>query len=244
MAMIFVVAFFFFRSQKPHRVADEDETTGVSRENNAGAISQKVMSANIAGTSSTVGAAVATAPAQQAPISENIMKLFGENLAAMQKCLGISAATPGPAVPSPENLLNFLRPALGETVVQIDDWTQTDLIDKAGVKKRMRVDFDYPDGVTANRRLSMYTVNSYGALEIDNLTNDQSDNPNAAYVESLKEGNQVVSEEKAARAYFSQGEEVVYTMKNGRLDTVSVSKGDRAMNCSNLSDDTAKCSCP
>ncbi len=90
----------------------------------------------------------------------------------------------------------------------------------------------------------MFTVNAYNSLEIDNLTNDQTDNPNTAYIDSLKEGVQLTSEEKAARFYFTQGEELVYTMKNGHLDSFNISRGERAINCTNMSTESSRCSCP
>jgi hypothetical protein len=127
--------------------------------------------------------------------------------------------------------------------VQIDDWSQFDLTDKTGTKKRYRVDYDYPDGVTPNRRLSSYTLNSYGALEIDNLTSDQTDNPNEAYIESLKEGTHVLSEERAARVYYSQGEELAFTMKNGKLDTFNITRSEYSINCSGLTEENSRCTC-
>jgi hypothetical protein len=148
------------------------------------------------------------------------------------------------AEPTPDNLLAMLRPTLGESVVQIDDWSQFDITDKSGTKKRIRVDYDYPDGVTPNRRLSSYTLNSYGALEIDNLTSDQTDNPNEAYIESLKEGAQVLTEERAARVYFAQGEEVAFAIKNGKLDSFNISRSEYSINCSGLSEENSRCSCP
>jgi hypothetical protein len=173
------------------------------------------------------------------------MKNFVTHLQEVQKCLHLNNMNVDQlADPRPDNLLSLLRPTLGEAVVQIDDWSQFDMTDKNGVKKRIRVDYDYPDGVTPNRRLSSYTLNSYGALEIDNLTTDQADNPNEAYIESLKEGSHVTSEERAARVYYSQGEEVSFTMRNGKLDTFSISRSEYSINCTALTEENSKCSCP
>ena len=137
-----------------------------------------------------------------------------------------------------------LRGSVGEPVVQLEDWSQFDLVDKTGVKKRVRVDYDYPDGATPNRRLSTYTLNTYGSYEIDNLTNDQSDNPNESYIESLKEGQRLQVEEKSSRVYFSQGEELIVASRNGRLNSLSITRGQYSYNCFNLSEENSACTCP
>lgn len=184
--------------------------------------------------------------AEAQAISEAVQKRFAGHMANLEKCLHLSSASGGLPVlqPTPDQLMAQLRGSLGEPVVQLEDWTQFDVIDKAGIKKRVRVDYDYPDGATPNRRLSSYTLNSYGSYEIDNLTNDQSDNPNEAYIESLKEGQRLTQEEKSSRMYFSQGEELLMGMKNGRLTSMSVTRGEYAYNCNNLSEETSTCTCP
>jgi hypothetical protein len=180
------------------------------------------------------------------PISEAVQKRFAVHMVNLEKCLRLSSASATLPVlqPTSDQLMAQLRGSLGEPVVQLEDWTQFDVIDKVGVKKRIRVDYDYPDGATPNRRLSSYTLNSYGSYEIDNLTNDQSDNPNEAYVESLKEGQRLTQEEKSSRFYFSQGEELIVSLKNGRLTSMSVTRGEYAYNCNNLSEETSVCTCP
>lgn len=202
----------------------------------------------IVGSVSTDPTAVAAAPknTEIQPISEAVQKRFAGQMVNLEKCLHLTSASAALPVlqPTPDQLMTQLRGSLGEPVVQLEDWMQFDITDKAGVKKRVRVDYDYPDGATPNRRLSSYTLNSYGSYEIDNLTNDQSDNPNEAYIESLKEGSRVTQEEKSSRLYFSQGEELLVVMKNGRLTSMSVTRGEFAYNCNNLSEETSTCTCP
>lgn len=179
-------------------------------------------------------------------VSEAVQKRFAEQMSSLEKCLHLSNANAALPVlqPTADQLMTQLRGSLGEPVVQLEDWSQFDIVDKSGVKKRVRVDYDYPDGATPNRRLSTYTLNSYGSFEIDNLTNDQADNPNEAYIESLKEGHRLQQEEKASRIYFSQGEELIMSVKNGRLTSLSLTRGAFAFNCNNLSEENSACSCP
>ena len=242
--IVLVMAFFFFKGKKRHKVVDDTE---VETSDEVAAAPQKAAAMPInapAAVSSTTVKNVGGA--SKVALSPAILKSFVDRMKEAEKCLSLTAQ-PNMASevnPTAESLISMLKPSLGEVVVQIDDWSQFDIVDKSGTKKRVRVDFDYPDGVTPTRRLSMYTVNSYGALEIDNLSNDQSDNPNEAYIESLKEGSQQLGDEKSSRVYFSQGEELAFTLKNGQLDTFNISRGERAVNCSGLSEENSKCSCP
>lgn len=195
--------------------------------------------------SSTPEATAAVPPVQGARVSESVARKFGTHMVNLEKCFGSVPSVSADSIqnPDPTNLLNLLRNNLGEPILQQDDWTQFDTQDSSGAKKRIRVDFEYPDGVTPRRRLSIYNLNAYGSYEIENLTNDQADNPNEAYVESLKEGLRVVHQEKGARMFFALGEEFVYTDRNGLLDSVTIYKGEKTYTCTYLSDDRSNCSC-
>lgn len=240
-ALVFVMAFFYIKGKKPRKHIEEAEVEETVESQPAAASRPQVQAAAAKSTDNSFAPPVPPSPA----VNEAIQRNFAEHMLEVAKCLHLSSVNVGPmAEPTPDNLMGMLRPALGESVVQIDDWSQFDITDKSGTKKRIRVDYDYPDGVTPNRRLSSYTLNSYGALEIDNLTSDQTDNPNEAYIESLKEGAQVMTEERAARVYFAQGEEVAFSIKNGKLDSFNISRSEYSINCSGLSDENSKCSCP
>jgi hypothetical protein len=239
-ALIVAMFFFYFKGKKPAKVADETETEDTLTQVTPARKEQVVQ---------TIPASADTSRAVIAPpknnLSDTVLKNFATHMSEVQKCLHLTAMNVGAqAEPTSDTLLSLLKPSLGEPVVQIDDWSQFDLTDKSGTKKRVRVDYDYPDGVTPNRRLSSYTLNSYGALEIDNLTSDQTDNPNEAYIESLKEGAQVTSDERASRVYFSQGEEVAFSLRNGKLDSFNISKSEYSITCTAVSDENSKCSCP
>ena len=243
--LIIVAALFLFKDPKKRAQSVDDEAEYSETESNEKSAAQPLQ--QVAASSTDLAQALPVAKTVSQPqVNEAVLKRYSQHLINMEKCLRLQNQnfTDSAAQPSADNLISGLRPNLGDTVVQLEDWSQFDLLDKSGVKKRIRVDVDYPDGATPNRRLSMYTVNSYGALEIDNLTNDQSDNPNMAYVDSLKDGMQTLTEEKAVRVYFSQGEELLYTMKNGQIDSFSISKNDRAYNCTNLMSENSTCNCP
>lgn len=247
-ALIIVVALFLFKDNKPRKKTVDEEAEYSETEEPEAKQSTEVQN-NTAATailSSSDKTALTTQTQPTSQLSEAILKKYAQHLANMERCLQLQTQNfaQGTFQPSADQLISGLRPNLGDTVVQLEDWSQFDVVDKSGVKKRIRVDVDYPDGATPNRRLSTYTVNAYGGLEIDNLTNDQSDNPNLSYIESLRDGMQTLTEEKAARVYFAQGEELLYTVKNGQIESFSLSKADKAYNCSNLTSENSICTCP
>ena len=238
------VLFFIFFKKKAHVPVDNDSAEIAAQ------VEPKTEQPLAITTSSAISGDL-TAPVQPTkaltpPVNEYAAVRFSENLSAMGKCLGL-ANMPVPTEkvdPVPDNLVGSIRSVLGDAVVQMDDWSQVEVVEKNGTLKRIRIDYDYPDGVTPNRRLSMFTVNAYGAAEIMNLTDDETNNPNEAYIESLKEGLKVNQEQRAARLYFSQGEELVFTMKNGKLENFSFSRGNKNFTCSNMDEDSSRCTCP
>lgn len=188
---------------------------------------------------------VAEVSADKRQISEVVQRKFSVHLKSLAKCLKLAE----PAIsektdPTTDLLLANLRSSLGDMVVQMDDWSQTEFLEQGTVKKRVRVDYDYPDGAVPTRRLSMYQINAYGMPEIVNLTADEVNNPNEAYVASLYEGQKIIAEEKGARVYFPDGEELIFSVKNGFLQSVSFNKGDHSFNCFNLDEENSSCTCP
>ncbi len=188
---------------------------------------------------------VVEALAEKRQINEIVQKKFSAHLKSMAKCLKLGEPSVSEKTePTSEQLLANLRSSFGDMVVQMDDWSQTEFLDQGAVRKRVRVDYDYPEGTNPTRRLSMYQINSYGMPEIVNLTADEVNNPNEAYVASLYEGHKIVTEEKGARAYFPDGEELIFSVRNGLLQSVSLNKGDHSFNCFNMDEENSSCTCP
>ena len=239
---IVAIAIFLYskKKKKSHVVDDESEIAEVETKSPL----PKAQAALVASTDAST--AVAAAPVVTPAYNEAAALKFSGHLDNMARCLSLANAQPHSEKvdPTPDALVGALRSSLGDSVVQLDDWSQVEGVEKNGDKKRIRVDYDYPDGATATRRLSMFSINSYGAPEIVNLTEDQINNPNEAYIESLKDGLKVTIEDRAARVYFAQGEELMFTIRNGKLQTFSMSRGDRYFNCSNLDQENSLCSCP
>lgn len=245
-ATIFVMALLFSKDKKETLSAD---TTDEVEEMSAIGVKPKLPTiANATAVASVDKTPAINLPeAEEMPVNPKVAELFAAHLKFMKVCLGVSSASPlssDKIAPSADNLFNELRSALGDVVVQMDDWSQTEISDANSVRKRVRVDYDYIDGATPNRRLSMYQINSYGMPEIMSLSHDEVNNPNQAYVDSLIEGNKVVNDEKGARAYFAEGEEVIYSIRNGQIQSLSINRADKSFNCFNLDEEKSTCTCP
>lgn len=245
-ATILVMAFLFSTEKKEKNAEANEEQTEQSV-----APAQRAVPASdliVANASSVDKTPAITLPAAEVnPVNPKVAEFFAGNLKYMNKCLGAisaNAAVAESVAPTPDNLLNQLRSSLGDVVMQMDDWSQTEIVDQDSKRKRVRVDYDYIDGATPTKRLSMYQINSYGMPEIMNLTTEEVNNPNQAYIDSLIEGNKVINDEKGVRAYFAEGEELIYTVRNGQLQNVSINRGDKSFNCFNLDDEKSSCSCP
>ncbi len=241
LATAFVMVLLFSKDKKiKTKASAEIELTGDSEQ-------KKILpEAKLASASSADNKpAVAVSSIEKPVLNENIQKKFAFHLKALGKCLKLTDQNVAEKTdPTVENLMSLLRSSIGDMVVQMDDWSQTEFVDQGSVRKRVRVDFDYPDGSSAVRRLSMYQINSYGMPEIVNLTADEVNNPNEAYVASLSEGNKILVEEKGSRAYFTDGEELIFSVRNGQLQSLSINKSDRSFNCFNLDEETSSCTCP
>lgn len=241
LVIIGLLIFLLFKKKSAHVAVESDDAEQTEK------IEKKARLAGPAAVSVPGNTSVSVQNAVLASQPYEVLSAnFSKYLADMTHCLGMTGGQPvsGKVDPLPDNLVGAIRSSLGEPVVQMYDWTQTEIIEKNGTIKRIRVDYDYPDGVTPNRRLSMFTINSYGAAEIMNLTDDQMNNPNESYIESLKEGQNVESEERTARLYFAQGEELVFAIKNGKLQSFSLAKANKNFSCSGLDQESSLCSCP
>lgn len=248
-AAIFVTALFLFRDKKnkpESAVSEPDEV--VATEPGPRPVSPPAAAPPprpVARSTDTSMAARAEIP-DGSDLPEVIKKRVSAQINYMNKCLGLSGARGAGASTEPtmETLMDQLRPAMGESVNQVEDWTQTEIVDIDGVRTRVRVDYDYAGaGAEPMRRLSIYKINAYGMPEIVSLTPDQADNPNEAYVHSLVEGKKVTGEEKSARLYFNNGEEVIVSMRNGYINTLNVTRGVRSFNCQNLDEERSDCLC-
>ncbi len=178
--------------------------------------------------------------------SEDIAKVqqnFSAHLHEIARCLEIRTAVDSERVdPTFDNLIVSLRPALGELVVQMEDWTQTDVQAANGELRRIRTEVSYEDTSNApTKRVQYYKINQDNMPEMQPLDAEKSLNPDDAFLDNLKGGGRTLLEEKAGRAYYQEGEELVIIERNGKIESISLTHGPKTFSCSNL--DTLRSSC-
>ena len=250
-ATIIVMALLFFKDNKQQAISTQadsqsfDEKTDTGKSINSVPVSEQSAAVLPSGDASSSYADNRSYEEIDA-VNQEIAHRLSIHIKAMGQCLGLKQLqnVEDKIEPKSDSLIEKLKSSVGDVVVSMDDWTQSEIIDEDGSKKRIRVDYDYPDGTNPSRRLSIYVMNSYGSPEIVNLTVDQADNPNEAYIQSLTENKKIISDEKGFRAYFSNGEELVLTTKNGKLQSLSMSRFDKTFNCFNLDVESSNCVCP
>ncbi len=195
----------------------------------------------------TLAKAMGTSLGEPAKPEENqqVYKNFSEHLKTIGTCLEIKNSVDSDKVdPTFDNLVVSLRPALGEVVVQMDDWTQRDLRNNDGERKRLRTEINYQSNDNQPvKRLQIYKLNEQGMPELQTADPEQSVNPTDAYIDSLRTGFETSLEEKGGRAYYQEGEELVMIERNGKLESISLSKGGKTVSCSGLDSLKSNCQC-
>ena len=186
-----------------------------------------------------------------------IQKNFSGQLKLMGACLGIQPQVDSEKIaPSFENLSASLKPALGELVVRMDDWSQQDLKYPDGSMKRIRNEYEYQDNGNPVRRTQLYKINDQGMPEMQPLNPAQATDPSEEFLNSLVADGQEILQEKGGRVYYQQGEELVLvertgqvnSLKNvsgnsGQIQSFSLTKGDKTFSCTETDSVTSNCQC-
>jgi hypothetical protein len=170
---------------------------------------------------------------------------FVTHLTELSRCLDVKVTLGTDQMrPSLGNLFESVEISLGQTVVEMEDWTQTDVRQASGELQRIRVESEYSTGsASPTKRLQLFALDERGYPQMQSLDSDKTTNPNPAYLDSLKQGAKVLLDERAGRAYFQEGEELVYVERNGLIESVSLTKGERSFNCTGLDRNQSSCQC-
>lgn len=244
-----MAVFYFYDLSEQKKILTEEKTNNEKSLESVQAESTSVLAVAISADATVAAAKIlGTTPGEPAKPedSQQVYKLFSEHLKAMGTCLEIKNSIDSDAVdPTFDNLVVSLRPALGEIVVQMDDWTQRDLRNTEGDRKRIRTEVSYQDGGTNSptKRVQLYNVNDQGMPELQSIDPEQSVNPTDAFIDSLKTGFETSLEEKGGRAYYQEGEEIVMIERNGKLESVSISRNGKTASCSGLDSLKSVCQC-
>ena len=132
---------------------------------------------------------------------------------------------------------------MGDVTVFTDDWAQTDLQYADGTLKRIRVEVGYDDPGNPTKYLQIYKLNEQNIPEMENLDPQQATNPSDEYVESLKTGVNILLHEKGGRAYFPAGEEMIIIERNGKLDSLTMTKNNKTISCNTMTSAASNCQC-
>ncbi len=173
-----------------------------------------------------------------------IQKNFSNNLKRLGICLGVQPGVESEKMaPTFENLASSLKSTLGEMVVRMDDWTQQDLKYSDGAIKRIRTEIEYQDNGNPIKRAQLYKVNEQGMPEMQPLTATEATDPSDEFLGSLRGTGQPIFEEKGGRAYYQEGEELVLIERNGKLQSFSLTKGEKTFSCMETDATTSNCQC-
>ncbi|OFZ31680.1 MAG: hypothetical protein A2622_03635 [Bdellovibrionales bacterium RIFCSPHIGHO2_01_FULL_40_29] len=241
---LLIMAFFFLRDRSDHpldlavTVTEEEDSAEVAA---TPAADDKVMAKQASGTKLLKEKSVQDSSVEQI---EEIETTFSEHLQQLGVCLGFQSTVDAEKVePSLENLTNSLRPALGEIVVKMDDWTQTDLKYGDGSMKRIRTEVEYLDNGSPVKRAQLYKLNDQGMPELQPLATEVATDPTDDFLNSLKADGQETLEEKGSRIYYQEGEELVVVERSGKVQSFSLSKGEKTFSCTETDASTSHCQC-
>lgn len=237
------MAFFFFRErgESPLQLADTAEIENPQQVADLATGSEQIIEKQAADSKSIKEKTAQNTSAEQ---TEEIESNFSANLKQMGVCLGFSTAAESERLtPSFENLMASLRPGLGEVVVRMDDWTQTDLKYADGTMKRIRTEIEYQDAGSLIKRAQLYKINDQGMPEMQPLSAELATDPSEEFMNSLKADGQETLEEKGGRVYYQEGEELVLVERSGKVQSFSLSKGEKTFSCTETDVATSNCQC-
>ncbi len=186
----------------------------------------------------------ATESPNSAEYVADVNKAFSTHIKLMGQCLGVTPSVNSEVVePTFDNLVVSLQPTLGDVVVKMDDWAQLDVRSPNGELKRIRTEVEYQDNNNPIKRAQLYKMNDQGMPELQELNPEQSVDPSDEYLESLRGDFSTTNEEKGGRVYYSEGEELVLVERNGKIQSFSLSKGDKTFSCTETDSSTSNCQC-
>ena len=176
---------------------------------------------------------------------DEVNKTFANHIRQMGQCLGVAASSSSfdKIEPTFDNLVVSLQPTLGEVVVKMDDWAQLDVRSPNGDMKRIRTEVEYQDNNNPIKRAQLYKLNEQGMPELQQLNPEQSVDPTDEYLESLRGDATTVNDEKGGRAYYAEGEEMVLVERNGKIQSFSLTKGEKTFSCTETDMTSSNCQC-
>ena len=172
-----------------------------------------------------------------------IQKDFAAHLKELGRCLEVQPANVETADPTFESLSSSLKPALGEVVVRMYDWTQEDFKTEDGDLRRIRTEVEYQDSGVPVKRAQLFKINAQGMPEMQNINPEKSVDPTDEFLSSLRGDGQTTVEEKGGRVYYQEGEELVLVERGGKIQSFSLTKGQKTFSCTETDATNSNCQC-
>jgi hypothetical protein len=235
-----VSGFVWFRSHKPAPPAENVEVTDVPEDTGLDARFDDELQAKVG---------LETAPTPERKKSEPVdmnkaSEFFGQSMKQMAACVGLNTSGVGGERldPSFESLLTTVKSDLGDPILRSEDWMTWNMR-ASGEERRIRIETDYSDSDQASRHLLYFKLGKDGQPTLIPLPNEQTKDPSESFIASLQKDGEVYEEEKGERAYFENGQEMVLTEKNGKIDDLEFSNGSKTFRCAGILTSSPSCKC-
>lgn len=243
---VLAVMYFFFKKDRQEAMnnsaQEETSNEGQSARTNTEKKSEEVIKNQLVDTQTLKERA--TAPATSPEQVEEVQKNFSNQLRQMAQCLAVQInAEQDKLDPQYDNLANTVSTGFGNMLVKMDDWTQWEGQASDGSVKRIRTEIEYLENNIPTKRLQLYKLNQQGMPELQDLPEEQAFNPPDDFLVSLRGDARTIVEEKASRGYYSEGEELVVVERNGKIQSFSMSKGEKTFSCSETDTTSSHCQC-
>jgi hypothetical protein len=170
-------------------------------------------------------------------------EFFGHSLKSLAVCVGLNITGGADRLdPSIESFLATIKSDVGDPILRSEDWVTWNL--RVGTEeRRIRIETDYSDNDQASRHLLYFKLDAQGQPNLIPLPAEQTKDPSESFIASLQKDGEVYEEEKGERAYFENGQEMVLTEKNGKIDDLEFSNGAKTFRCAGILTSSPSCKC-
>lgn len=166
---------------------------------------------------------------QDGQLKENFLGFLN----MINKCLDIKNSIDSANLePSVESILASVQNDLGEAVIRSEDWSSVEVELSNGQKKMIKVETSYENDDLV-RSLKYFQMTNEGLIPID-LPKEQTMDPSPTLLASLEGEGRVTKKEKSERIFFQNGEEILYTELNSKVDFIEMTKGGKTLRCKDL----------
>jgi len=178
-------------------------------------------------------------------IDENILnKNFSKSIEEAGRCLNLSVNSDSENIESTsESLANVLRPDMGDVVMKNEEKVESYFQSSNGEKRKLRLEMDYSRQNAVVRKLTYSTQQEQSEWVEQELTQEQSEDPSESFISSLMNDGDLYYEEKVAKLYFQNGEDISYFSSDGRILSYEFYHEGKKFSCKDLHSESSKCIC-